>query len=138
MEQGLLIDYLEYGELSDAEQDKYFTIDDFIDCDYLKIKNQTVAEIIQKDNKIYYMLVYSYYDMYEDEIKEVLLKFYSEDFKKDFREIPTYNISQEEKIRYENIVNSSITLFYRGGVGYYYGVHKLLNTELINKLLRSE
>ena len=135
MEQGLLIDYSVYEELSETAQDKYFITDDFIDCDYLKIKNQTVAEIIQNNNNIYYMLVNPDYDMYEDEIQEILLKFYSEDFKKDFREIPTYTITQEEKKEYENTLNSNITLFYRGGAGYYYSVHKLINKELITKIL---
>ena len=132
MEQGLLIDYDEYEKLTEQKQENFFIYDDFVDCDYLKFKNKEIVKFISYNNKIFYIIVDYDFEIYENTIKEILLKFYSDDFKNDFFEVDTYNITDDEKQIYENTLNKNIVLFYRGGVGYYYGVHKLTNENLIN------
>ena len=134
MENGLLINYAEWERLTDSEQEKYFTSDDFSDCDYLKFKNNTIVEFFKIENTIYYIIVDNNFEIYEDSIQEILLKFFANDFKKHFFELDTAHLTDSEKIEYENILNSNITLFYRGGAGYYYGVHKLINKKLIAEI----
>jgi len=131
MEQGLLLDFAEWEKLSDTEQEKHFTSDDFVDCDYLKFKNKTIVEFFKIENTIYYIIVDYDFEIFEDTIKEILLKFFADTFKKDFFEIDTNTITKKEQEDYQNILNTNITLYYRGGVGYYYGVHKLINKNLM-------
>jgi hypothetical protein len=133
-EKGLLLEYNEWEKLSEQDQEKYFTDDDFCDSDYLKFKNETIAKFFNVDNKIYYIIVDYDFEILEDSIKEILLKFFLDDFKKYFEELDTYFVSENERQNYEKILNNNITLFYRGGSGYYYGVHKLINKKLINEM----
>jgi len=134
MEQELLLDFAEWEKLSDTEQEKYFTFDDFVDCDYLKFKNKIIVEFKKIENTIYYMMVNYDFEIFEDTIKEILLKFFADTFKKDFSEIDTNIITNLEEAEYQNILNTNITLYYRGGVGYYYGVHKLTNKSLMAQM----
>jgi hypothetical protein len=134
MENGLLLDYSEWENLNTENQNKYFTSDDFSDCDYLKFKNNTIVEFFKIENTIYYIIVNSEFEIYEDSIKQILLNFFEDDFKKHFFELDTAYLTDSEKVEYEKILNSNITLFYRGGAGYYYGVHKLINKKLIAEI----
>jgi len=88
----------------------------FSDCDYLKFKNNTIVEFFKIENTIYYIIVDNNFEIYEDSIQEILLKFFANDFKNYFFELDTAHLTDSEKIEYENILNSNITTFFIGVV----------------------
>jgi len=132
IENGLLISYDDYESLSEKNKENFID-DDFCDCDYLKFKGETIVDFIKKDDNIFYIIKNSNFEIYENEIKEILKLFFMDEFKKHFLELHTYNISKKKRQEYKKEIHNNITLFYRGGVGYYYGVYKLINKDLKNK-----
>jgi len=123
MERGLLIDYEEFTQLKEAEQENFFTCDDFIDCDCIKIKGKLVVNFIGVNDNIYYIIMPEYED-HEDYIKHILSRFYADNFKESFKEIDTWLITASDKTQYKKIIENNIVVYYRGGCGYSYGVHK--------------
>jgi len=138
MESGRLIDYEEYEKLSDEEQEHYYVSDDFCDCDKLAIDGKEIVEFFHTEKGIFYRIIEYDYEMFEDTIQQILEEFFTDDFEKSFYELDTAHLSPEEQKEYDNIINSNITLAYRGGVGYYYAIYKLTNDKLINKLKEFE
>lgn len=128
-EHGLILDFEEWKELKETEQEKYFTNDDFVDCDHIKHNGELAINFIVIDGNVFYIIMPEFEDG-EDYFKKLIKEFLSDDFKDFFVELDTWNITKKEQEDYKNTIAKNDVLFWRGGVGYHYGVHKYIGKNI--------